>query len=103
MKFKETIPTSVFRPEVKQDIDRIAGLWKECRQQFGSKGSFLFGAFTLADAMYAPVVSRFKTYGVALDPIGQAYVDVMWKIPAMQEWFAAAGAESFKMARYEKK
>jgi glutathione S-transferase len=56
-------------------------------------GPFLFGGFTVADAMYAPVVTRFRTYKIELDDICQAYVDAVWALPAMQEWAVAAGNE----------
>lgn len=81
--------------EVQQNIDRITAIWRYCRQQFGSQAAedFLFGSFTLADAMFAPVVSRFITYGVSLDSVSQAYVDAVWALPFMQDWLAAATAE----------
>ena len=72
---------------------RIAALWRDCRERFGGGGDLLFGDFTNADAMYAPVVSRFVTYGVALDPNAQAYVDAVMALPAMQEWYAAGASE----------
>lgn len=80
-------------PGVQDDIDRITALWRDARQRFGASGDFLFGDFTYADAMFAPVVSRFVTYEVALDPVSQAYVDAVWAWPAMQEWLAAAEVE----------
>lgn len=80
--------------QVQADIDRILLLWRNCREQFGRDGDFLFGApFTIADAMFAPVVSRFVTYGVPLDEVSQAYADRIWSLPAMQEWLSAAAAE----------
>lgn len=87
-----TLPT--IPPELQANIDRILNLWRTCRQTYGQKGPFLFGDFSLADAMYAPVVSRFATYGVALDPLCQAYADTLWQLPAMQEWLDAAQQES---------
>jgi glutathione S-transferase len=80
------------------DIERVAAIWRECRERFGRHGSddsgdFLFGGFTIADAMFAPVVTRFVTYGVPLDPVGGAYVAAMQRWPAMQDWTAAARAE----------
>ena len=83
-------PTSA----VQQDIDRIFVLWQACRQQFGQGGEFLFGEFSIADAMFAPVTSRFVTYDVALTPAAQAYVNAVWGLPAMQEWLSAAEAEA---------
>jgi glutathione S-transferase len=84
------------------DIDRVTAIWRDCRERFGSHGAaatkngngdFLFGGFSIADAMFAPVASRFRTYGVALDPTSAAYVDAVWNWPAMREWAAAAEAE----------
>ena len=79
---------------VQQDIDRIFVLWQACRQQFGQGGEFLFGEFSIADAMFAPVTSRFVTYDVALTPAAQAYINAVWGLPAMQEWLSAAEAEA---------
>lgn len=85
-------------PEVQKEIDRISQLWQQCRRQFshqdGNDAGWLFGRLTLADAMYAPVASRFVTYGVQLDLASQAYVDTLWALPAMQEWLTAAAMES---------
>ena len=76
-----------------KDIDRIAGLWRECRNRFGGGGDYLFGPFTIADAMYTPVVSRFITYDVELDNISAAYRDAVWRWPAMQAWAKSASDE----------
>lgn len=80
-------------PEVKSEIVRINTIWRECREQFGAEGDMLFGKFTIADAMYAPVVSRFATYEIKLEPVAQAYADAVWALPDMQEWVAAAAME----------
>jgi len=76
--------------EAKPDIERIQALWNDCRTRYGAGGDFLFGRWSIADAMYAPVATRFHTYGVALDPVSQAYVDATMALPALQEWIAAA-------------
>jgi glutathione S-transferase len=74
------------------DIDRVTAIWRECLSAYG--GPYLFGAnLTMADAMYAPVCTRFATYGVALDPVSQAYCAKILEWPAMQEWIAAAKQE----------
>lgn len=74
------------------DIDRVAALWRECFETYG--GPYLFGpTLTMADAMYAPVCTRFATYGVALDPACAAYSARILAWPAMQEWIAAAKQE----------
>ncbi|HEY9647756.1 MAG TPA: glutathione S-transferase family protein [Chroococcidiopsis sp.] len=93
MRCRDRRPGEGMAPGVQANIDRITSLWRSCREQFGTGGDFLFGHFTIADAMYAPVVSRFVTYGVTLDPVSQAYADAIWALPAMQDWLAAAEAE----------
>lgn len=72
------------------DIARIGAIWRDCRARFGQGGPFLFGRFTVADAMYAPVASRFLTYGIDLDLVSAAYVGAIMELPAMREWVAAA-------------
>ena len=75
------------------DVARIVALWAECRQRFGADGPFLFGAYGLADMMYAPVVTRLVTHAVPIDEPIQAYVDAVMGLPAMREWIAAAREE----------
>ncbi|MBE9177580.1 glutathione S-transferase family protein [Oculatella sp. LEGE 06141] len=91
-------PGQGLKPGVSENIERITTIWRDCRHQFGNTGDFLFGQFTIADAMYAPVVSRFITYGVQLDECSQAYVEAMVALPAMQEWLLAAAAETEHIA-----
>jgi glutathione S-transferase len=67
------------------DIRRIVALWEDCRACFGEGGPFLFGRFSNADAMYAPVVTRFNTYGVELHGAARAYADAILALPPMQE------------------
>jgi len=78
---------------VQRDIDRIAAIWTDLRTRHGASGPFLFGSFTIADAFYAPVVSRFATYGVHLPEVAKAYADFVLALPVMQEWVAAAREE----------
>jgi glutathione S-transferase len=78
-----------FAPGVTEDIARILAVWAHCRERFGG-GPFLFGDFTLADAMFAPVDSRFRTYGVALEGADRDYADAVWELPEVWEWAAAA-------------
>ncbi len=74
------------------DIERVVAIWRECLQKYG--GPYLFGATpTMADAMYAPVCTRFATYNVKLDSGAAAYRDLMLRFPAMMEWTAAAKSE----------
>lgn len=84
---------------VRRDIERIDALWTDCRARFGSNkgedgGPFLFGAFSIADAMYAPVVSRFLTYGpVSVSPEGAAYMQTIRALPAFTRWGEEAKAQ----------
>lgn len=80
-------------PEVEADIARIQAIWAECRERYAEGGDFLFGHFTNADAMFAPVASRFMTYGVTLDATSRAYVDTLVAHPPMHEWCEAAALE----------
>ncbi len=73
------------------DIDRVTAIWRECLEAFG--GPYLFGSLTMADAMYAPVCTRFLTYDVKLDPKSAAYCRSIMEWPAMAEWVADALAE----------
>lgn len=85
-------PLAEVPPEVQAEVDRIQALWADCRARFGAKagGPFLFGRFSIADAMYAPVVSRFTTFAIKMDAVSQTYCDAIWSLPAMQEWKQAA-------------
>ncbi len=76
---------------------RIEAIWRQCREAFGQKagGPFLFGAFTAADAMYAPVVTRFNSYGGPLTGHTRDYVEAMLALPAMQQWYREAAAETW--------
>ncbi len=79
--------------EVVKDVARVTEIWRQCRDRHASRGDFLFGPFSLADVAFAPVVSRFITYDVVLDPVSAAYRDAVWNRPNMQEWATAAAAE----------
>lgn len=84
------------------DIARITTIWRTTRERFGAGGPLLFGrSFTVADAMYAPVVSRFVTWEPELPDDAKAYVAAVWDHPLLREWRQAADAEPMTMARYE--
>ncbi|MSP43642.1 MAG: glutathione S-transferase family protein [Alphaproteobacteria bacterium] len=68
------------------DIARIQEIWQDARTRFGAGGPFLFGAFGIADAMYAPVISRFLTYNVTCPPECRDYMENVWNMPVLQEW-----------------
>ncbi|HXE37427.1 MAG TPA: glutathione S-transferase [Azonexus sp.] len=90
-------------PEVQRDIDRVAEIWEEARTRFATAdGPYLFGAFSAADAMFAPIVWRFHVYNVALPPVAAAYRDTMLAHPAMLEWHAAGIRESEAHAHYDR-
>lgn len=84
--------------EAAPEIARIAALWADVRGRFGGGGPFLFGRFTVADAMYAPVCVRFDSYRVPLDPVCRDYVAAVLALPAMREWREAALAEPWEIA-----
>ena len=81
------------------DIDRVCAIWRECLAQSG--GPFLFGERTMADAMYAPVVTRFATYSVKLEPRLQTYAGAIMNMPEMTEWIEAARAEPEEIEELE--
>jgi len=82
-------------PSVAAEVDRLIAIWNDCRARYGSGGNFLFGDWSAADAMYAPVVTRFATYAVPLQGAAAAYRDAVMATPAMAEWIAAAKAETW--------
>ncbi len=87
--------------EARADIARVQQIWSECRERYAKVGPFLFGAFGGADAMFAPVVHRFRTYAIAAAPDVQAYMDTMMSLPAFQEWTRAALAETIIIEKFE--
>ena len=93
MEFARTLPTPELRDATKAQIERIKSSWTDALEEYGANGGFLFGRFSIADCMYAPVVSRFRTYGIALTPLLQAYADRIWALPAMKDWEKASKAE----------
>ncbi len=76
-----------------EDIARILAIWSDCRARFGAGGDFLFGAFGAADAFFAPVATRFLSYGIRLQGPAAAYRDALMAWPDLREWIAAAKAE----------
>ncbi|MGE8359816.1 glutathione S-transferase [Pseudomonas sp.] len=81
-------------PEVAQaDIERVCALWVDCRARFGQQGPYLFGEVSLADAFFAPVAARLRSYRVALPAEAQAYVDTIYQWPAFQRWYQSAQEE----------
>ena len=87
--------------DARANVARIQDIWAECHRRYGEQGSFLFGAFSGADAMYAPVVHRFRTYAIPVKPDAQHYVDAMLSLPAFQEWTRDGLAETLLIERFE--
>ena len=83
------------------NVARIEQIWTECRARYGKFGPYLFGAFSAADAMYAPVVHRFRTYAVQVAPPAQAYMETMMALPAFAEWTKAGLAETLVIEKFE--
>jgi glutathione S-transferase len=92
-------PSYPLTPEVERDIGRIDALWREALQLSG--GPFLFGAFGAADIMYAPVVTRFRTYDVLLSDLAEAYAERVMEHPFMLAWYAEADSEAWRLDRIE--
>jgi glutathione S-transferase len=101
MNIKGRFPKFKVWSKAQGDIARISQIWRECLQAHG--GPFLFGEFSMADAMYAPVVTRYRTYDVALDDVSDAYCDRILAWPDMQDWIEQARleAESFEELEVE--
>ncbi|HRK24182.1 MAG TPA: glutathione S-transferase family protein [Beijerinckiaceae bacterium] len=107
---RNALPMNVRRPigalpmsvAVLADIARIETLWRDARQRYGQDGPFLFGAFSAADAMYAPVVFRFHHYAVPVAEDTRAYMDRMRALPALREWVVAGTIEPWIIADDEK-
>lgn len=99
MDFVARAPKAALPEPVAADVRRIVAVWQECRRKYGQDGPFLFGDFCAADAMYAPVASRFRTYLPDLsaygdDGVAQAYVEALFALPEMTEWARSARAET---------
>jgi len=89
----DRLPTPEISPELQAEINRILTLWQDARRRFGQNGPFLFGTWSIADAFFAPVVTRFNTYGVDVPEDAAAYIRIILSLPAMQDWISAAKAE----------
>ena len=87
--------------ELGDDIDRIIAIWAECHRKYGDLGGWLFGDFSVADAMFAPVVLRFRTYGINLPESAGFYPHRLLESEAMQEWLLAAESETEVIDREE--
>ena len=89
-------------PGLERDIARIDAAWSDCRKRFGSSDPWLFGEYSIADAMYAPVVLRFDTYRASLSAAARSYVTTALNDAALQRWVRAAGAEPWVIEEDER-
>jgi glutathione S-transferase len=94
MNIRSSHPDRGRTPGAVKDIERVVAIWETCRMRFGHGGEMLFGDFSCADAMFAPVVTRFQTYGVSLPPVAQRYADAVLNLSSVREWCAGALAET---------
>ncbi|KWV92358.1 glutathione S-transferase family protein [Erythrobacter sp. YT30] len=101
MNVRRRIQLQNLSDQAKEDIVRILGLWAEARARHGSSGPFLFGTFGAADIFYAPVVSRFITYGIGVPGFAQSYMEAIWEHAWMQEWITASEDEQWVIEQYD--
>ena len=104
MNCRRKIEGIVADDEAAADIARIQHIWRDCRRKNANNsagGDFLFGAFSIADVMFAPVVFRFENYFIGVDPVCRAYMDAMLSLPAIQTWKAAAEIETWVIEEEE--
>jgi glutathione S-transferase len=87
MNIRARFPGQGHTPEALADAARVMEIWRDCRAR-APEGPFLFGRFTIADAMFAPVTTRFTTYDVPVDDTARAYIDAIAELPAMESWRA---------------
>jgi glutathione S-transferase len=102
MNLRAAFPGQGLSPAVQEDINRITALWRDCRRRFAGHKPLLFGDFSIADAMYAPVVARFATYAVPLGEDARDYVRLILELPAMREWIEAAKLEPWTIPQFER-
>jgi glutathione S-transferase len=106
---RQACPTNFRRPvsaitlseEVRADVARIEEAWAHARETFGKAGPYLFGRFSAADAMFAPVVNRFDVYDIPVSKPARAYMETIMATPAWKAWIAAAEAEPWRIERYD--
>jgi len=101
MNLHRPIRSVALSADARANVDRIDQIWCECRARHGQAGPFLFGAFGAADAMFAPVVHRFRTYAVDIGPVAKAYMETMLALPAFEEWTRAGLAETLVIEKFE--
>ncbi len=105
MNIRGSYPGHAITPEAQKDINRVTAIWRDARDRARQKAEkddgFLFGTFGIADAMYAPVIARFRTYGVDVEDSIAEYMDTVWNYPAMKDWVKAAKDEPWILEEFE--
>jgi glutathione S-transferase len=99
--FRRAVKKRELTPEVEADVQRIEAAWTEARKGHGKAGAFLFGRFSAADAMFAPVVNRFHVYDVPVKKGTRAYMEAVMALPAWKAWIKEAEAEPWRIERYD--
>jgi len=101
MNIRSLYPGKGMNEKSRRDIDRVFAIWTSCREKFGKGGALLFGRFSVADAYFAPVVMRFKTYAVDLPPVARAYSDAVFALRSVRDWIEGALRETEFVAEDE--
>ena len=101
MNIRARYPGFARSPDVDRDVKRVQQLWTQLRTRFGSQGDFLCGPFGIVDTMFAPVVTRFRTYDVQLPSICADYADALLQHPAVRGWLDEADKDEFRIPKYE--
>jgi glutathione S-transferase len=101
MNLHRPIAAIALSADAKANVERIQEIWIDCRERYGQEGPFLFGAFGAADAMFAPVVHRFRTYAIEVAAPVAAYIEIMMALPAFAQWTREGLAETLVIDRFE--
>jgi glutathione S-transferase len=101
MNFLRPVRKIALNPAVEADVARIEAAWAGARKRYGKAGPFLFGRFSAADAMFAPIVNRLHIYDVPVRPETRAYMDVVMSLPAWKAWAKDSEAETWRIAKYD--
>ncbi len=101
MNMRRAVKRVALTPEASADVARLEQAFQQAREAFGQAGPFLFGDFSAADAMFAPIVNRLHVYDVPVVPATKAYMDAVMTLPAWQEWHTQAQVERWAIPKYE--
>ena len=101
MNIRRPLQQKALSADAKANVERVQDIWSSCRSEYGQGGEFLFGAFSGADAMYAPVAHRFRTYGVEVKGAAAEYMHAMQAHPAFAEWSEGAAKETWAIEKFD--